>query len=263
MDGHSPAAVSAPLRAERLRVAVAGRLLIDALDLALLPGEFIVTLGRNGTGKSLLLLTLAGLRAPQAGRVSLAGVDIRALPRRRIAQSIALLPQDVEPVPQLTALDSARLGRFAHRPFWSAGTARDDAIALSALAAVDATELADRPMSTLSGGEQRRIAGAGVIAQATPTVLLDEPGNHLDPQHQILLLEHFAGHCRAGGSALATLHDATLAARYATRVLLLHGDGRWQLGTADELLQPATLAQLYRTPMVEARTQSRRLFAPA
>ncbi len=263
MDGDAPATVSAGLRAERIEVSVEGRVLIDALDLALLPGEFIVTLGRNGTGKSLLLLTLAGLRAPQSGCVWLDGVDIGALPRRRIAQSVALLPQEVEAIPQLTALDAARLGRFAHRPFWSAGDAGDDAIALSALAAVDAVELASRAMATLSGGEQRRVAAAGVIAQAASTVLLDEPGNHLDPQHQVLLLEHFAAHCRAGGSALATLHDATLAARYATRVLLLHGDGRWQLGTADELLQPATLEQLYRTPMVEARTVSRRLFAPA
>jgi iron complex transport system ATP-binding protein len=152
------------------------------------------------------------------------------------------------------------LGRYAHASPWTGPGPADRARALAAMARLDVAGFATRRMGTLSGGEQRRVAAAAAIAQDAPLVLLDEPGNHLDPHHALAVLDAFAGHARAGGAVIATLHDPTAAARHATRVLLLHGDGRWQLGAPEDLLCPATLSELYRTPIVDGRIAGRRVF---
>ncbi|MGB8327601.1 MAG: ABC transporter ATP-binding protein, partial [Steroidobacteraceae bacterium] len=119
---------------------------------------------------------------------------------------------------------------------------------------------AARPLPTFSGGEQRRIAIAALLAQDPPIVLLDEPTNHLDPNQALDVLDLFRERCRAGGTVLATLHDPTLAARYADRVLLLFGDGRWIDGAASEHLTGTRLSELYGVPIGEARVGDRRVF---
>ena len=86
-------------------------------------------------------------------------------------------------------------------------------------------DFAMRLVPTLSGGEQRRVAMAALLAQAPQIYLLDEPSNHLDPLHQIQVLNLFRALTAQGASIIATLHDPTLAERFADRVLLLYGDG--------------------------------------
>ena len=102
-----------------------------------------------------------------------------------------------------------------------------------------------------------------MLAQGAPLLLLDEPTNHLDPHHALALLELFARHCAAGGSVIAALHDPTLAARHATHVLMLHGDGRWASGAAAEMLDARRLSDLYLTEILETRVADRRVFVPA
>jgi iron complex transport system ATP-binding protein len=122
---------------------------------------------------------------------------------------------------------------------------------------------ADRFIMTLSGGEQRRVAMAALLAQQPRVFLLDEPTNHLDPHHQVDVLNVFRARCAAGAAVIATLHDPTLAERFADRVLLMYGDGRWRLGAAAQVLNAADLSELYLTPMVELGTPGRRAFIPA
>jgi iron complex transport system ATP-binding protein len=107
--------------------------LIEGLDLAVAPGDFVAVLGRNGAGKTLLLHTLAGLRAPDGGEVHLQGTSLGASSRREIARRVALLPQDLEPVTDTSALDAVLVGRYAHRSAWRAGDAADLQIARAAL----------------------------------------------------------------------------------------------------------------------------------
>ena len=233
------------LSARALAVRGAGRILVEGLELTLRRGEFLAVLGRNGSGKTLLLHTLAGLRAPDAGGASLGGRPLASLTRREVALALALLPQDLEEMPGATVLESVLTGRFAHQGAWGADDPQDEQLALAALQRLDIGTHAQREFASLSGGEQRRAAAAATLAQGAQLVLLDEPTNHLDPHHQLALLEVFAAHARDGGAVLASLHDATLAARFADRVLLLHGDGRWQCGATDQLLNAATLSALY------------------
>jgi iron complex transport system ATP-binding protein len=109
----------------------------------------------------------------------------------------------------------------------------------------------------------RRVAVAALLTQAPAMFLLDEPSNHLDPAHQVGILGLFRELCAAGRAVIATLHDPTVAARFADRVVLLHGDGRWEAGAAAELLTAERLSDLYLSPMLELEKDGRRVFVSA
>ena len=245
---------------DNLRVSVPGRLLVDDLSWQAAPGELIAVLGQNGSGKSMTMHTVAGLRAPEAGAVILNGQHLTTTPRQEIARHLALLPQHVDDIFPATVLDTAMIGRHPHigRLNWESD--RDFSVARAALAAVGLQELAERDVLTLSGGERRRLAIAQVLTQEPQIYLLDEPTNHLDPQHQLDALRLFREKANSGAIVLASLHDVNLAVRYADRCLLLYGDGRWDLGATDEILDTERLSVLYSTPMEAVRWRSRQLF---
>ncbi len=248
------------LRAAGVSIRLGERRLVESLDLTVAPGEFVAVLGRNGCGKTLLLHTLAGLRPSDAGRIELSGDAIATLERRAIARRLALLAQDAETAQSATVGETAMLARFAHLPLWGSPAEEDHAAVASALRDVAMDHAVTRDMQTLSGGEQRRVAAALVLAQQSPLMLLDEPNNHLDPHHALALLELYADRARAGGAVVAALHDPSLAARFATHVLLLHGEGRWEFGSAQQMLDSARLSALYLTPMIELDAAGRRVF---
>lgn len=264
MASPAPAALSdagvAQLAGHALDVAVNGRTLVRALDFEARGGEFIAVLGRNGVGKTLTLHTLAGLRVPAAGSVEFDGRDLAAWSGRERAQRLALLAQTTVDSFPSTVFDTALIGRHPHLPFWQWEGAEDLACAQSALAAVGLADLAARDVTSLSGGERRRLEIATLLAQDAPVCLLDEPTNHLDPQHRNEVLGLFRARADAGGLVIAALHDATLAARHADRVLLLFGDGRWQFGDAGTTLNAANLSELYRVPVEELNSRGRRVF---
>jgi iron complex transport system ATP-binding protein len=237
--------------------------LLQNLSLGVRRGEFLAVLGRNGSGKTLMLHALAGLNAAHDGRVLLDGQDLRALPRRQIARRLGLLLQDREESLALSALESALIGRHPHLKFWQREGAHDLAIAQAALKRVGLADFARRSVATLSGGEQRRAAMASLLTQQPQVYLLDEPTNHLDPHHQLEVLEVFRALCREGASVVATLHDPTLAERYADRALLLYGDGRYRLGPVAEVLTAEELSALYLTPICAIGAPPRRAFIAA
>lgn len=262
-----PAAMQKPaepvIRCRDLSVAVPGRSLVDGLSMALSPGDFLAVLGQNGSGKTLTMHTLAGLRAPVAGRIMLDGRALDSLRRRQVATRLSLLPQDADDVFPATVLETVLVGRHPHIAAFAWESSADLEIARAALERVGLAGFAGRHVDTLSGGERRRVAIAQVLTQAPGACLLDEPTNHLDPQHQLQVLALFAAEVARGCVVVATLHDANLAARFANRCLLLYGDGRWRLGPADELLNESNLTELYETPVEAVPWRGRRIFIAA
>ncbi len=249
-----------PLECRQVRVAVPGRVLVGALDCTFGSGMFVALLGGNGTGKSLLLRTLAGLRQPDAGSVLLTGQPIAALPRREIARRLGFLPQDPEAAPQGMLAETLLLGRFAHLGLWDAADATDHARVGRALAITGLAPMARRELVTLSGGEQRRAAVARLLVQAPSIYLLDEPTNHLDPAQQLAVLEHFRSLTRDGALVIASLHDPNLALRFADQVCLLAGDGQAAVMSCDAV-DAQRLATLYGVPFHEARIGPQRFMA--
>lgn len=254
---------SAMLACHRLRISVPGRVLVDNLAMTLAAGEFLAVLGQNGSGKSLTLHTLAGLRDRDSGDIELGGQPLDAMKRIDVARRLALLPQYTDDVFPATVLDTALAGRHPHLRALQWETATDRDIARRSLEAMDLAALEHRDVGTLSGGERRRLAIAEVLAQAPDVYLLDEPTNHLDPQHQLKVLQVFAEHATAGATVVASLHDVNLAARYADRCLLLFGDGRWKLGATREVLNSNLLSELYDTRMEPVPWRGRELFVAA
>lgn len=240
---------TARLTAHALQLCTAGRYLVDALDLHLMPGELLGVLGANGAGKSTLLSVLAGLTTPTQGTVMFDQHPLAALPPLTRAQQISLLPQGDEGGFWGSVRDFVALGRF---PF---GDAAPDCT--RALADWELSRLADRTLDTLSGGERQRARLAQLAVQAACVILLDEPLTHLDPAHQARLLAWARRQVDAGHAVALTLHDPNWAASHCDRLLFLHGDGRWQLGSPAELLTPVALESLYGTATATLWRQAR------
>jgi iron complex transport system ATP-binding protein len=251
---------TSPLYARDITVSIGSRCLVRDLSLPFPHGEVIALLGRNGSGKTLTLHTLAGLRSAQGGEVLLKGMPLQSLPRKDVAQTIGVLTQDTEDGFATTALEAVLIGRHPHLKLLQWESAEDRRIADESLKRVGLAEFAQRLTDTMSGGERRRVAIASLLAQKPSVFLLDEPTNHLDPHHQLAILGLFKELTRNGSTVIASLHDPTLAARFADRALLLFGDGRWRAGTSEEMLTAKTLSELYLTPMHETMINDHRVF---
>ena len=262
MNASLQAQVPTALSADRLTVEVGTRTLVRDLSIEIARGEFLAILGRNGSGKTLTLHTLAGLRAAAAGTVRIGRVPLAQMSRRAIARQSGFLAQDLEDAFVTTALESVLIGRHPHLSLWEWESDEDEQAARRALSAVDMSALSERMTDTLSGGERRRVAIASLLAQDPTIFLLDEPTNHLDPHHQLAVLSFFRKLADDGRTVVATLHDPTLAARFADRALLLAGDGAWSAGPATTELTAARLSELYVTRVLEIEHHGRRVFIP-
>jgi len=243
--------VNAPLlEARGLTVEIAGKQVCRELSFALTAGECVGVLGGNGVGKTTLLHTLAGLRAPVAGHVLLDGAPLTSLPRRQVAQRLGLLMQQPEDSLPATVLETALIGRHPHLDFWRWESHADVAIARRALKNVGLEGLEQRVQTALSGGERRRLDIATVLVQDPQVFLLDEPAHQLDLQHQIGLLTLLKRlTAEQGRAVLMSLHDINLAARFCDRVLMLYGAGEAAFDEAERALTPENLSRLYHTPV--------------
>lgn len=157
--------------------------------------------------------------------------------------------------------DSVLIGRHPHIGAFNNESAEDILIANDALKQVGLLELKNRDITTLSGGERRRLSIAQVLTQQPKIYLLDEPTNHLDPQYQLEILKLFKNKVDSGYSILATMHDVNLAVRFATRCLLLFGDGSWLLGDTLDILNEKNLTKLYGIKMERIETKKQIFFS--
>jgi len=251
------------LTVENVTLAVAGRTLCSALSFAVDAGECWVIVGPNGVGKTTLLATLAGLRAPASGAIGIEGRAMREWTPRERALRVGLLPQDTVDAFPDTALEIAIAGRHPHVARWRAESPDDVAAARTALADVDCAGLAERNVQTLSGGERRRVALAMLLAQDPAIMLLDEPTNHLDVAHEVRVLDLLARRASTGQRAIVmSIHDLTLAARHASHALLFGFDGV-RAGPASEMLTARNLSALYRQALVAVPHAGGTAFLPA
>jgi iron complex transport system ATP-binding protein len=229
-----------------VRIEVAGRPLLDAFDLDVLPGEFVAIVGANGVGKTTLLRAVAGFHPAAAGHVSLDGVELGTLAPHRRAQLVAALGADAEAPSGMTVREVAISGRFARHPWWDWTRGDDDVEAVvAALGRVDLAEKADRAFDTLSSGERQRAWIALALAQGARALLLDEPTSHLDARYALDVLDLLHGIAREGTTVVAVLHDLNEAAAFADRIAVL-GEGRLlAYGAPALVLEPEILRRAY------------------
>lgn len=211
------------LLADRVSVTRGKRRILDDVSLTAGPGDLIAVIGSNGAGKSTLLSVLAGLLAPEEGEMSLDGIPFKKLPRRELARRRAYLPQNPLcewplPVERLVAL-----GLTAHLPALGPFPPGFDAAIAQALADHDLSDRKDQPATTLSGGEFCRAMLARALVGKPDILIVDEPVTGLDPAHAFAAMARLKAWAESGRAVIASLHDLTLAARYATSILALKG----------------------------------------
>jgi iron complex transport system ATP-binding protein len=262
-NSQAQALMTEPLTCKQLTVAIAGRTLLQDLDLSLPAGSITCVLGLNGSGKTLTLHTLAGLRPPHSGSVKLFGEALEQLSRRQIAGNLGLLLQTHEDAFPITVLEAVLMGQHAKLGFWEQDGPATRLQAEQLLSNVGLAGFANRQVNSLSGGERRRTAIATIQLQDPSIWLLDEPTNHLDPQHQLAVMEMLSQLAGAGKTVIASIHDPLLAARYSNYALLLHGNGHWQFGAADQLLTPDHMRDLYGVPYENLTGQRFESLVPA
>jgi iron complex transport system ATP-binding protein len=218
---------------------------LDDVSLVVPHGGWTAVVGPNGAGKSTLLRVVAGL-VRHTGSVRLDGADLASAAPRQRARLIGYAPQ-VPLMPEAMAVrDYVMLGRTPHRGMLAAPNSADHGEVARALARLDLSGMADRPLRTLSGGERQRAVLARVLAQRPRLVLLDEPTSALDLGHaqQVLELVDRLRHDERL-TVLATLHDLALAGQYADRLVLLDAGRVVAAGSPSEVLTAENLARHY------------------
>jgi iron complex transport system ATP-binding protein len=220
---------------------------LGPVSLSVQPGDTWAIIGPNGAGKSTLLRLMAGLLPPNSGAIEWSGTSLAKLSPRTRAQTIAFLPQRSPTDFDLTVREVVLMGRFPHRSLGLFESANDQRIADEAMQTTAVSPLADRLLSTLSGGEAQRVHLAAALAQKPKLLLLDEPTASLDLEHQLSIFELLRRIARERGVAVVVVtHDVNLAARYCDHVLLLD-DGRVAaVGSPREVITPAVLEPVYR-----------------
>ncbi len=236
------------LEAKDISVRRGGDQVLNSVSISVSEGECVGLLGPNGSGKTSLFQAMLGLLSA-TGESNLA-----RLPQRARARAAAWMPQSREiawPIPVETLV---MLGRLPHLGAGARVTDADRVAVDRALARMDLSALAKRPATELSGGEQARVLIARVLAQDTPLILADEPVAGLDPAHQITAMDYFRTLADEGRGILVSMHDLGLAARFCTRVILLHDGQVGADGPPEDVLVSENLARVFGVEAYVANT---------
>jgi iron complex transport system ATP-binding protein len=236
---------------------------VRGVSLAVGAGQFHAVLGPNGSGKTTLVRLALGAVAPTAGSAEILQRPTRAWERRELARIVGVVPQREDNLFPQRVRETVLLGRYPHLSLFGAERAEDHQAVDRALAACDATHLADRWIWTLSGGEYQRVRVARALAQEPRLLVLDEPGVSLDVRHEMELFELVRGLVdRAGLGVLMITHHVNLAARYADTVLLLANGAPEAAGTPAAVLTRETVERVFAWPVTMQMHEGRPQMVP-
>ena len=221
------------LKANHLTVQRGRRTILNDVTAAFSGGQCSALIGPNGAGKSTLLRCLAGAILPDQGVITLAERALNAWPAAALRHQLGFLPQN-------TPLSFA----FTVAEFVSLSGASSQGVN-AALHCLELTAKADCSLITLSGGERQRAAIARVLAQKSRFLLLDEPFAHLDPRHQLTVMQHLRQSATLGQGVVVVVHDLAFARIHFEHFLLLDQGRLIAEGEADTVLSKEILAQTY------------------
>ena len=233
-------------------IGIGGRTVLEDASFAIRAGEFIGVLGPNGAGKTTLMRAILGLLPPSAGSLRVFG---RA--PQRGDRAIGYLPQVRTVLPDLRVRGLDFIGSSLHGERWGLPSLsrHDRGMIEETLDAVGARDLANRPLSAMSGGERQRLLLAQALIGAPKLLLLDEPLISLDQRHQEVAIDVVRKVCRERGiTVLFSAHELNQLLGTLDRVLYL-GNGQAVLGTVDEVISAPVLSRLFGTDIQVVRAE--------
>jgi iron complex transport system ATP-binding protein len=265
-----------------LKVALDGRQVLGPLDLQVARGAFMGVLGPNGSGKTTLLRALSGVAKLKAGEIRLVGRPITGYRSTELARLVGVVPQEFSLDFGFTVTEMVAMGRYAHggrHPHLSdetlraagsvagadapdAGPEADDAAVQAAISETGLAGLAGRPVTQLSGGERQRALVAQTLAQESPILLLDEPLNNLDLNHQLEVMQLLRRLNEAGRTIVVVLHDLNIAGQYCEQIVLLEDGKIAAQGSAEEILDPKVILDVFRVRVAVHRHGKRPYLTP-
>jgi iron complex transport system ATP-binding protein len=230
------------LDAAKIFVRRGARAILDDVSLHAESGDFVAVIGANGAGKSTLLSVLAGLLKADSGAVMLDGISIRALSGAQLARRRAYLPQNPRCEWPISVERLVALGLTPTLPALGGLPASFGPKITQALQACDLLDHREQPATTLSGGELARAMLARALVADPDVLIVDEPIAGLDPKHALDTARRLQLLARAGKLVIASIHDLTLAGRYASRIFALSngrvaGDGATQVTLTPALIR--------------------------
>jgi iron complex transport system ATP-binding protein len=232
------------LDASKICVHRGRRAILDDVSLHAESGDFVAVIGANGAGKSTLLSALAGLLKPDSGAVRLDGVSIHAISGMKLARRRAYLPQNPRCEWPISVERLVALGLTPTLPALGGLPASFGPRITLALQACDLLDHRDQPATTLSGGELARAMLARALVADPDVLIIDEPIAGLDPKHALDTAQRLQLLAQGGKLVIASIHDLTLAGRYASRIFALsngrvQGDGATQATLTPALIRSA------------------------
>lgn len=246
--------MSTLLSIQNLTVSIAGKHLLEDIDLEINSGDYLCLLGPNGAGKSTLLKCLTGIISPSRGQILLNGKPLKKYRQKMIASQIAYVPQITGRELPFTAGEFIKMGRYPHHTAMSNWSIEDQLAVDKAIEITHTEEFIDRQLGTLSGGECQRVMIAASLAQQSPILLLDEPASFLDPHHQVEIHQLIRQlNLMHNITIVEVSHDLNHAAQHSKTILALKQGKTLWCGPANELIKANQLYELYGQKFVFVR----------
>lgn len=237
------------LEARGLGARTGRRRLWQGIDLSVATGQILGVLGQNGAGKTTLLRCLSGLRRPDEGSV-------------KAPRSIGYVAQSFRPGQPLPVADFVAAGLAARKGIAERITRDERVLVGQVLARVGAADLADQPVTQLSGGESRLVLIARALVSDARLLILDEPMSGLDLRHQRQVLRLFRALAAEDCALIWSTHDPNHLAHAADQILMLHPDGSAELAPPPEALTVRRLEAQFQVPFHRSETPAGPYLAP-
>ncbi|MFD2370982.1 ABC transporter ATP-binding protein [Brevibacillus sp. GCM10020057] len=234
------------IEVKSLHKAYHARAVVCGANFSVGAGEFFGIIGPNGSGKSTLLKLLSGVASADAGEILLGGKPIRSYARKELARIVAVLEQEALPPVGFRVREVLEMGRYPYQN-WLGEEGEDSTVLIDdVVRMLGLSELQERKLDELSGGEKQRVALGKALVQKPQVLLLDEPTTYLDIGYQIQLMDIARSWQKNNQvTVVAVLHDLNLASLYCDRILLMHKGRQVSVGKSRDILRSSLIEQVY------------------
>ncbi len=232
------------IEVQNLKYEINNKTILDNICLKVNKGELVGLIGPNGAGKTTLLKCLNGINKAE-GIVKINGSLINQMNNKSLAEKVALMHQNTQIGFPFPAREVVLMGRYPYLKRLQRESKEDYKIARKNMEYTDTEKLEDCAISQMSGGERQRVLFAKTLTQETGIILLDEPTANLDITYQEQIFKYSRELSEQGKTVVAAMHDLKIAAKYCTRLVLMH-DGRIVAdGSPQEVLTSRNLSRVY------------------